>query len=428
MTHRRFQIIIFILILGSLSGLRTEIHAQIWERANRTHRSTQITPGNGKEIFSIASRLFTSNDLGNTMVVNFPDTGITGFAIGSTGIYYFSSRKGIDTTSDPFNGNWVMLPSGDLPQVTALFVRTSADSPGEDEIWVGTAAGLWKRKLSETQWQKKHDEADGLPIMQIVGFNKNIYYRTINSAFASHDEGLTWKPISTGITNGNITSIITTSETDVYVAVSSFPSSHVLQSVDAGISFNGARGTDFGSRTVKALVANAQGDLFLGGGIRDDFKQDSITQGFIWRFLKNGSSWEDFSTGLPSTPFSEVIALGFSSAGKVFASTDSSGLWRTILPSGVRQQANQNGIILSPNFPNPVSSSTEFSVVNDHTIKASLAVFDAVGRNILQVLSGDITPGNHSFTIDTKGMPNGTYFYRLQSPEILLTKSFVVSK
>ncbi len=428
MTHRCFQIIIFVLVLGSLSGLGTDVHAQIWERANRTHRSTQITPGNGKEIFSIASRLFTSNDLGKTMVVNFPDTGITGFAIGSTGIHYFSSRKGIDTTSDPFNGNWVMLPPGDLPQVTALFLRTKQDSPGDDEIWAGTTAGLWERKLSETQWQKKHDAADELPIMQIVAFNKNIYYRTINSAFASHDGGLTWKPISTGITNGSITSIITTSETDVYVAVSGFPSSHVLQSVDGGLSFNGARGQDFGSRTVKALVANAQGDLFLGGGIRDDFKQDSITQGFVWRFLNNGIGWEDFSTGLPTTPFSEVIALGFSSGGKVFASTDSSGLWRTTLPSGSQAKSNLSGIILSPNFPNPVNSSTEFSVFTDRTINGSVALFDALGRNILQISNGDITPGTHLFTVDTRNIRNGTYFYRLQTPEFIQTRTFIINK
>lgn len=428
MTTRSIRIIIIVLTVGYFSGLSSGLHAQIWERANRTHRSTQITPGQGKEIFSIANRLFTSIDLGSTMVVNSPDAGISGFAIGSTGIHYLASPKGIDTTSDPINGNWVMLPASNLPPVTALFVRASTDSPGEDEIWAGTASGLWERKSNETQWHKRHDAQDATPIQQIVAFNKNIYYRTVSTAFGSHDGGAVWKPISTGITNGNITSIITTSETNVYVAVSGNPSSHVLQSVDGGLTFNGPRGTDFSSRTIQSLIANSQGDLFLGGGIRDDFNQDSISQGFVWRFLNNGSMWEDFSTGLPSTPSPEVISLGLSAAGKVFASTDSAGLWRTLLPSKVSEQANLSSITLSQNFPNPANSSMEFSVFTDHTIKASLAIFDAVGKNILQISSGDISPGTHPFRVNTRNMANGTYFYQLQTPELIQTRSFIVKK
>lgn len=428
MTTRPIRIGIIFFTIGYFSWMCADLYAQIWERANRTHRSTQITPGSGKNIFSISNRLFTSTDLGNTLTVNFPDTGISGFAIGSTGIYYLSSVKGIDTTTDPINGNWVALPASNLPPVTALYIRSLSGSPGDEEIWAGTASGVWERKLSETQWQKKHDAGDGAPILQITALNKNIYYRTKSTGFVSHDDGLIWKPISTGITNGNITSIITTSETDVYVAVSGNPNSLVLHSNDGGISFNGPRGTSLSSHSFQALIANSQGDLYLGGGVRDPINKDSIIQGFAFRLLHDRNDWEDYSAGLPSSPFPEVIALGFSSAGKVFASTDSAGLWRTVLPSGVRQQQNFTGIMLSQNYPNPVNSSTEFSVITDHTINASVAIFDAIGRNILQVSSGNFTPGNHIFRIDTRDMANGTYFYRLQSSEIILTKSFIISR
>jgi hypothetical protein len=366
--------------------------------------------------------------LGNTFTVLFPDAGITGFAIGSTGIFYVSSPKGLDTTTDPINGTWVTLPASNVPPITCLFVRASADATGEDDIFAGTASGIWYRKSNDTVWQKKHDAGDGAPILQIAALNKNIYYRTMTTAFASHDRGATWKSISPS-TNGSITSIVTTSETDVYVAVSGNPNSLVLHSTDGGGTFNGPRGTSFSSHTIQVLVANAQGDLFLGGGVRDAVNQDSITQGFVFRFLSNGAGWEDYSLGLPSSPPTpEVIAMGFSSAGKVFASTDSAGLWRTVLPSGVRLQPNLSGIMLSQNYPNPANSSTEFSVTTDQEINASVEVFDAIGRNILQIANGNITQGTHFFTVDTKNMSNGTYFYRLQTPEIILTKSFIVDK
>jgi hypothetical protein len=375
--------------------------------------------------------LFNSGDLGNTLTVNFEDANITGFAIGSNGVYYVSSPLGLDTSLDPTNGSWVRVPAANLPPITCLFVRASVDSPGKDEIYAGSESGLWMRKSGEEQWQKKHDAGDGAAILQVAAFGQNIYYRTNKEAYASHDGGLVWKNISP-TTFGDITAILTTSETDVLLAVSGYPSSAVFHSSDGGDTFNGPKGTNFSSRTIQALVVNPDGDLFLGGGIRDEVKQDSISQGYVFRFLHNGAGWEDYSVGLPNSGQSkfhpEVIALGFSSRGKVFASTDSTGLWRTLLPSGVDNIQLSTDIGLSQNFPNPVTYSTEFSVSVDHPVIASLDVVDALGRRVLLMSQGMLTPGIHIFTLNAETIPNGTYFYRLQTLNSIQTKSFVVSR
>lgn len=427
MNTRTMRIIHIFIALGFICTSCSALRAQIWEKANATHRSTQITPAGGKVIYSMANHLFESEDLGTVLTVNSAEANISGFAIGSIGIYYLSSPQGLDTTSDPINGNWVKLPASNVPQITALFVRASSDAPGQDEIFAGSAGGLWFRKSADVQWKKIHDAGDGAAIQQIVAVNSNIYYRTKKDAYASHDGGLNWKSI-TPSTNGSITAIVTTSDNDVYVSVSGFPNSLVLHSTDGGDSFNGPRGTNFSSHTIQALVANAQGDLFLGGGVRDNVNQDSITQGYVFRFLNNGTGWQDYSAGLPSTHSPGVIAMGFSSAGKVFVSTDSSGLWRTVLPSGVKQQPVQHGIVLSQNFPNPANTFTEFSVSTDHTIKAAIALFDALGKNVLDISNTDLNQGTHFYKVNTKPLPPGEYFLRLQTPEIIESRSFLISK
>jgi hypothetical protein len=423
----------FLILIGLLTIAPADLSAQIWGLANKTHRSTQITPVVNKVIFSVSNHLFFSPNLGQVLTVDggSSSNGVSGFSVGSAGVFYFSSPEGLFSTpafTDMNNENWVRIDSVNIPAITALFVRASADAAGTDDIFVGTGSGLWRRNSNEDTWKKIHDAGDGAPILQITAFNKNIYYRTLGTAFASHDAGATWTDIASFVT-AERTAIVATSDTDLYIAVSGNPGSLVLHSTDGGNSFNGPRGINFSARTIRSMAEAGNGDLYFGGGVRSQFNLDSITQGFVYRFLKDGTAWEDYSVGLPiGLPSSEVIGLGFGSGGNVFAGTDSAGLWRTLLPSGVSEATSIHGITLSQNFPNPAKKYTGFSVSNDHAIKASLGVYDAAGRNILRIFDGELAPGSHSFSIGTESLANGTYFYRLQSPEVSTGRVFVVIK
>ncbi len=434
MIIRSIRISIFFLLTVCYYGAYSDLRAQIWEQANKTHRSMQIIPGDGKVVFSVSSHLFFSSDLGNSFTVDdgISSNGISGFAIGSIGQFYFSSPQGLFSSpayNNINNENWIRIDSTNLPPITSLFVRAAADAPGYDEILAGTASGLWRRSSNVKAWVKIHDAGDGAPILQITAFNKSIYYRSASSAFASHDNGSVWKAIAASASNGSKTGIAAISDTDVFIAIKEDPGSLILHSTDGGNTFNGPLGTNFSSETIETLVVNTQGDIYLGGGVRSDFNQDSIAQGFAYRLLHNNLSWENFSAGLPSaTPTPEVIGMGFGSNGNVFAGTDSAGLWRSLLPSSVRQSASLSGITLTQNYPNPANSATEFSVVTDHLINASIAVFDALGKNVSQIGVGELTSGIHSFTIDTRALFNGTYFYRLQTSEGIESRPFIVSR
>ncbi|MFI5263234.1 MAG: T9SS type A sorting domain-containing protein [Candidatus Kapaibacterium sp.] len=434
MMSRRFLTTGFLLAGIFFSTEYSDLHAQLWENANKTHRSTSIIPVSGKVVFSLSNHLFFSSDLGHTFTVDDGSAsgGVNGFAIGTTGNFYFSAPIGLFSSpayTDINNENWMRIDSSNIPPITSLLVRAAPDFAAADEIFAGTAKGLWRRTTDTKTWDKLHDAGDGVAILQITAFNKSIYYRTLTTAWASSDAGKTWMSIATSISNGNKTAIVATSDTDVYIAISgSSGSCQILHSIDGGNSFNGPRVLALSSHTINTLVVNSQGDLYFGGGVRDEGKPDSITQGYAFRAL-HGGNWEDYSPGLPSgKPAPEIIGMGFGANGNIFAGTDSAGLWRSLLPSAVSQHSTQYGIALSANYPNPATSFTEFSVFTDHNIKASLAVFDALGRNVMQLSDGEITSGSHFFRVETSSLASGTYFYRLQSPEGVESRSFVVSK
>ncbi|HTY37613.1 MAG TPA: M1 family aminopeptidase [Bacteroidota bacterium] len=81
----------------------------------------------------------------------------------------------------------------------------------------------------------------------------------------------------------------------------------------------------------------------------------------------------------------------------------------TILPSSYR---------LEQNYPNPFNPGTTIAFSLPHRSSVTLAVYDALGREVVQILSGTMEAGSHSVRwegIDGAGrrVGSGTYFCRL---------------
>ena len=424
----RFSYVIYCLaVVSCFFTILQNVSAQVWERAHRTHRSTTILAAGDNNIFSVGNgaHLFQSADLGTTFIVDIQDTPITGLSVGSGGKYYASSPSGLYVKTG-LDSDWVLIDSTGVPKITALYVRQVGG--GVDDIYAGTAKGLWYRRSTSSQWTKKFDANDGAPILQITSYNNNFYYRTKADAYGSYDGGLIWSPIHHVPETGgfSISSIVATSENDVFLAIRS-AKSEVLHSSNKGSDDNwsGPKILNLGDAYFNTLISNEFGDLFLGGGFHDPIKTDSVTHGFVWRVMKGEQNWSDFSGGLPT---SEVVGIGFSSGGKVIASTDTLGTFRTKQKLEVTPSRSFAGVLLSSNFPNPSLSNTQFFVTNAKSITASIAVFDALGRNVSQLFDGNLSEGKHTFTIATKDFPIGTYFYRLTSASAILTKAFVVTR
>lgn len=86
---------------------------------------------------------------------------------------------------------------------------------------------------------------------------------------------------------------------------------------------------------------------------------------------------------------------------------------------------------LAQNYPNPFNPSTTISFALPHRSDVTLAVFDALGREINVLLHGRVEAGNHVVqwkAIDARGRPvgSGVYFCRLTTSSFSATRKMLV--
>ncbi|HWF43761.1 MAG TPA: T9SS type A sorting domain-containing protein [Candidatus Kapabacteria bacterium] len=84
---------------------------------------------------------------------------------------------------------------------------------------------------------------------------------------------------------------------------------------------------------------------------------------------------------------------------------------------------------LEPCYPNPVvSTSAEIPYNLGNSGPATLKVYNAIGEEIATVVNGFQASGPHSATFNVSHLPNGMYYYKLQSGDYSATQSMVVNK
>ncbi|MFC2119662.1 T9SS type A sorting domain-containing protein [Bacteroidota bacterium] len=73
---------------------------------------------------------------------------------------------------------------------------------------------------------------------------------------------------------------------------------------------------------------------------------------------------------------------------------------------------------LEQNYPNPFNPSTmiKFSLAADS--KVSLTVFDVLGQEVANLLSGDLAAGSHEVNFNASNVNSGVYFYRIDATAV----------
>ncbi len=79
-------------------------------------------------------------------------------------------------------------------------------------------------------------------------------------------------------------------------------------------------------------------------------------------------------------------------------------------------------------FPNPVEGQLFVRYSLPQSGQYHCAISDLTGRRIKSVFSGQYTSGEHHFTLDTSGLPAGTYLLRLQGETGYAIQRFVVGR
>lgn len=88
---------------------------------------------------------------------------------------------------------------------------------------------------------------------------------------------------------------------------------------------------------------------------------------------------------------------------------------------------------LYQNYPNPFNPITliKYDIPknkNRITVKTSLIVYDALGKQIRELVNDNLQPGSHQAVFDAGYFPSGIYFYTLETSGVKLTKRMILLK
>ena len=95
---------------------------------------------------------------------------------------------------------------------------------------------------------------------------------------------------------------------------------------------------------------------------------------------------------------------------------------------GVRLIDTDGRFELTQNYPNPANNSTTIEI---ETIEKGLTQFylmDSQGLKVKEFINSEIPAGRYEIQLDLKGIPNGVYFYILETPNMKDTKKIIINQ
>ncbi len=83
---------------------------------------------------------------------------------------------------------------------------------------------------------------------------------------------------------------------------------------------------------------------------------------------------------------------------------------------------------LGQNYPNPFNPTTAITYNVPQAGKVKLAVYNLIGQEVAVLVNDVVSEGQHVVEFNTKSLPSGTYFYKLQSGNSVSVKKMLLLK
>ena len=100
----------------------------------------------------------------------------------------------------------------------------------------------------------------------------------------------------------------------------------------------------------------------------------------------------------------------------------------TFTATGVENETNPTGFVLSQNYPNPFNPSTSIKYTVGERANVTLKVFDMLGREVASLVNEVKEQGSYSVNFDAAKLASGTYVYKLTAGNFVETKKMVLLK
>ncbi|MEN8225042.1 MAG: M20/M25/M40 family metallo-hydrolase [Bacteroidota bacterium] len=86
------------------------------------------------------------------------------------------------------------------------------------------------------------------------------------------------------------------------------------------------------------------------------------------------------------------------------------------------------GLVLHQNYPNPFNGETIFSFELPAPDHVNIVIFDMMGRTVDAITDQHFDAGTHSISWHAGNLPQGQYFYRIQTGQYVEVKSMMIAK
>ncbi|NQU06504.1 MAG: T9SS type A sorting domain-containing protein, partial [Calditrichaeota bacterium] len=83
---------------------------------------------------------------------------------------------------------------------------------------------------------------------------------------------------------------------------------------------------------------------------------------------------------------------------------------------------------LDQNWPNPFNATTSISYAIEEFTDVKLSIYDISGRLVSSLVDDKQQAGYYRLTFNAADMPNGLYFYRLETQDKIATRKMILMK
>ena len=205
----------------------------------------------------------------------------------------------------------------------------------------------------------------------------------------------------------------------VIIGGSGYSNPPVYKSTNHGVTF-----TEFDNGLPNTLVFQITGN-------KDETLLFAATEVGPYVFVDHQQSWEDLSgINTPDQVYwtvdyvPELSTARFGTYGRGIwdfdMSTDSVGVEETVAMADAFQ--------LYQNYPNPFNPLTTISFNLSEDADVQLSVYDVLGREVAELVSGRVVSGFHEVVWDASEVASGVYVYKLTTQHSLLTKKMILIK
>jgi photosystem II stability/assembly factor-like uncharacterized protein len=138
----------------------------------------------------------------------------------------------------------------------------------------------------------------------------------------------------------------------------------------------------------------------------------------------NGDSWLRLNEGLDTLG---LLSMAIDYEWYLYLGTSGKGLYKSVNTTvNIANYSSTALCTLDQNYPNPFKNHTTFRFTLRQPTHVKLSIYNVLGELKEIVLDEYMTNGNHSVNWDANNISSGLYFYRIESVDFSLTKTFLV--